>query len=71
MKHSHFFYHLYCINMACSGSVLGTIEEIRLALTPENLTDTHWCPQCGVQLVTAIDIEIRQILAEARIQLCR
>ena len=71
MKHPHFFYHLYCINMACPGSVFGTIHEIRLELTPENLTDTHLCPQCGAPLVTAIDIEIRQILVEARIQLQR
>jgi hypothetical protein len=53
--------------MACPGSVFGSIHEIRLELTPENLTDAHLCPQCGAHLVTAIDIEIRQILAEARI----
>lgn len=67
MKRSHFFYHLYCINMACRGSVFGTIHEIRLELTHENFTDTHLCPQCSAQLVSAIDIEIRQVLAEARI----
>ena len=71
MKHPHFFYHLYCINMACPGSVFGTIQEISLELTPENLTNTHLCPQCDSRLVTAIDIEIRQILVEARIQLHR
>jgi hypothetical protein len=69
MKHPHFFYHLYCINRVCPGSVFGSIQEIRLELTPENLIDIHVCPQCYARLVTAIDIEIRQILAEARIQL--
>jgi len=71
MKHSHFFYHLYCINMACPGSVFGAIQEIRLELTAENLIDIHVCPQCYARLVTAIDIEIRYILTEARIQLHR
>jgi len=71
MEHPHFFYHLYCINMTCLSSVFGSIREIRLELTPENLTDTHLCPHCNAHLVTAVDIEIRQILTEARIQLHR
>ena len=71
MKHQHFFYHLYCINKTCPASIFGSIDEIRLELTPENLTGIHLCLQCGTPLVTAIDIEIKQILTEARIQLHR
>ena len=71
MKHLNSFYHLYCINMVCPGSVFGSIQDIRLELTPENLTDTHLCVCCGAHLVTAIDIEIKQLLAEAGIQLHR
>jgi hypothetical protein len=67
MKPSNFHYEVFCINMKCPDSLFGHINPIRLQLSEDNLLANHACPNCGMGLVSSVDIEMSQYLAAAGI----
>jgi hypothetical protein len=61
------FYNLYCLSMNCRQSIYWNSVETRAIFDAENLAATHTCTCCGQSLFSAMDIEIKQITAEAGI----
>jgi hypothetical protein len=60
-------FHLYCMSMTCSASILGSGQRTEVALSVDNLLTNHCCSHCGQLLVSAVDIEIRKTLSGAGI----
>ncbi|HEY4197774.1 MAG TPA: hypothetical protein VGM63_19675 [Mucilaginibacter sp.] len=63
------YYNLYCINIQCGISIYNHINENEILFTESNLVAAHRCPCCKQQLVSAMDMEIEQVVAEAGIRL--
>ena len=56
---------MYCMNAKCKISIYNELEELQLPFTIDNLVATHYCPCCNKPLVSAMDVEIKQMVAEA------
>jgi hypothetical protein len=69
MKDSYLYYNLYCVNMHCETSIYHNIKENEIPFTESNLVTTHGCACCKQPLVSAMDMEIEQVVAEAGIRL--
>lgn len=58
-------FFVYCMNAKCKVSIYNQLEELQLPFTIDNLISTHRCPCCNNAMVSAMDIEIKQMVAEA------
>lgn len=67
MNQSPYFYNLYCLDMNCKQSIYLNSVVTKAVFNLENLAATHLCTCCGQLLSSAMDIEIRQVTAEAGI----
>jgi hypothetical protein len=63
------YYYLYCINFQCTESVTIQSPDFILPFTEFNLLMAHKCKACGRPLISAMEIELGQILAELLIRL--
>lgn len=63
------FYILYCINVHCESSVFDKSDKIISHLHVGSILSARLCPNCHRLLVSAMDIELEQIAAEAKVQL--
>jgi hypothetical protein len=63
------FYYLYCINIQCRESVTTHIPDFILPLTETNLLINHKCEACGQTLISAMEVELEQILTDSLIGL--
>jgi hypothetical protein len=61
-------YYLYCTNFSCNVSIYKNIREVSLPLTGANLSTTHFCSCCHKPLVSAIDMEIEQIISSVGVK---
>jgi hypothetical protein len=52
------------MNSKCKVSIYNSIEEIQIPFTLDNLVETHLCACCNQPLVSSMDIEIKQMVAE-------
>ena len=68
MSQSPYFYNLYCLDMNCKQSIYLNSVETSAVFNAENLVATHFCACCGQPLSSAMDIEIKQMTAEAGIK---
>jgi len=55
--------------MHCQSSIYHNIKENEVSFTETNLLKTHPCACCNQILVSAMDMEIEQVVAEAGISL--
>ena len=55
-------YYLYCMNFNCKNSIYNFSGETGIRLTAKNLAATHRCKGCGKPLISAIDVEIKNVL---------
>jgi hypothetical protein len=69
MDSSASFYILYCINVHCESSVFDKSDKIISHFHVGSLLSARLCPNCHSLLMSAMDIELEQIAAEARVQL--
>ena len=60
-------FYVYCMNAKCKISIYNQLEELQLPFTIDNLVATHNCPCCNKAMVSAMDVEIKQIVAEANL----
>jgi hypothetical protein len=60
-------YFLYCMNMQCQNSIYHDMTAIQIPLSEENLLSKHCCAHCDQPLVSAIDLEINQVLAHLNV----
>lgn len=60
---------LYCINIQCGKSVYNDIGEVTVGLTEKNILATHICLGCLGPLVSAVDLQMEEMLANAAIKL--
>ena len=58
------FFHLYCLNVKCKGSIYQRAMDIEVPFDVDNLTATHICPCCDQPLVSTMDMEIKKIMAQ-------
>jgi hypothetical protein len=69
MNDLHPYYNLYCINLHCDISIYNKIMGLEVPFTEQNLLDTHSCICCEQPMVSAMEIEIEQVVAGAGIRL--
>jgi hypothetical protein len=62
------FFHLYCFNTKCQLSIYHHSLIVKAPFTAGNLLTSHICSSCKQSLVSAMDIEIRQMMAEVNSQ---
>jgi hypothetical protein len=65
MNHYTDYYHLYCIDRQCQVSIYKNMLPVRIPLTAKNLVASHSCTCCHQTLVSAVDLEISDMLASA------
>jgi hypothetical protein len=65
MNHPTNLYYLYCMNVQCQLSIYHRMVERRVPFTAENLVKTHICSCCKDEMISAMDIEIKKVMAEA------
>lgn len=63
------FFHLYCVNNKCSVSIYNHSGDFEMPLTAENLVEVHFCSCCQKQLISAIDIEIEELVTFTDVKL--
>jgi hypothetical protein len=63
MNHLFETYYLYCTNVGCNISIYKNTKEVSSPLTEASLSTTHFCSCCKKSLVSAIDMEIGQMIA--------
>lgn len=61
------FYDLYCINVHCGRSVFNGTSKMISHFHAGSLLSARLCPACQSVLVSAMDIELEQITAEAKV----
>jgi len=64
MKKSFTLYYLYCMNIQCQVSIYHRNEEVKIPLNIENLLASHTCACCNQPLTSAIDLEMKRVVAE-------
>jgi hypothetical protein len=69
MNATNSFYMLYCINLHCERSVFNKSGKIISHFHAGSLLSVRLCPKCHSRLVSAMDIELEQITAEAKVKL--
>ena len=57
------FFNVYCLNMQCKLSIYHNGLVINLPFTAGNLVSDHVCSCCNESLVSAMDMEIKHVLA--------
>lgn len=57
------FFHLYCLNIKCKLSIYHHGTIIKTPFTVDNLVSEHLCSRCNNPLTSAMDMEIKQVLA--------
>jgi hypothetical protein len=57
------FFHVYCLNMQCKLSIYHHGLVIKIPFTANNLVADHPCSCCSRPLVSAMDMEIKHVLA--------
>ncbi len=60
------FYDLYCFNVQCKSSIFNGSNKIISHLHAGSILSARLCPTCQSVLVSAMDIELEQINAEAK-----
>jgi hypothetical protein len=65
------YYNLYCLNMNCERSIYWSSVETRAEFNEVNLGSIHRCTCCDQPLSSSMDIEIKQVTAEAGVTLDR
>jgi len=53
--------YLYCINSKCDVSIYKNSDYTEVNFNQENIVATHYCPCCGKQMLSAIDVEIEEL----------
>ena len=61
-------YYLYCTNLSCNISIYKNTKEVSLQLTIENLSAGHTCSCCRKRMVSAIDLEIEQMISSVGVK---
>ena len=61
-------YYLYCTNVRCGISIYKKTGEVSYPLTEQNLSTTYFCNCCGKLLVSAIDLEIEQMISSVGVK---
>ena len=69
MNDLHPYYNLYCINLHCDISIYNKIMGIEVPFTEKNLLETHTCVCCEHPMISAMEIEIEQVVTGAGIKL--
>ncbi len=69
METPNSFFILYCINVYCEGSIFYHDNKITGHFHAESILWARLCPTCRGVLVSAMDIELEQIAAEAKVKL--
>lgn len=54
---------MYCVNNKCSASIYSHSDPVEIPFTKENLVSVHCCSSCKKQMISAIDAEIEQLIA--------
>lgn len=57
-------YYLYCMNFECNNSIYNGNLEIAIPLTAKNLVANQLCKCCGMPLIAAIDVEIKNVVTQ-------
>jgi len=63
------FYILYCINVHCKDSIFHNSHKYFVPFQAESILSFFSCPTCQQTLVSAMDIELEQIMATAKVSL--
>jgi hypothetical protein len=57
------FFHLYCLNIKCKLSIYHHGVIIKTPFTVDNLVSDHLCSCCKSPMSSAMDMEIKHLLA--------